>query len=108
MATRHLQIDDFPTTHKSGRKKWYLIPLVALATILVTVAVLLAAKWPFTQARVIQRLQQATATTVQIGSFHEEYFPHPGCVAREVTFRHGTQPLMTIRTLTIRGTFFGL
>jgi AsmA-like C-terminal region len=108
MATRQLELDDSPATYKSGRKKWFLIPLVALATILVTVAVLLAAKWPFTQARVIQRLQQATATTVQIGSFHEEYFPHPGCVAREVTFRHGTQPLMTIRTLTIRGTFFGL
>jgi len=108
MATRHLQIDDFPTTHKSGRKKWYLIPFIVLAAILVAAAVLLAAKWPFTQARVIQRLQQATATTVQIGSFHEEYFPHPGCVAREVTFQHGTQPLMTIRTLTIRGSFFGL
>src|SRR5690348_9105959 len=108
MATRHLQIDDFSTTHKSDRKKWYLIPFIVLAAILVAAAVLLAAKWPFTQARVIQRLQQATATTVQIGSFHEEYFPHPGCVAGEVTFQHGTQPLMTIRTLTIRGSFFGL
>ncbi|HKW25181.1 MAG TPA: AsmA-like C-terminal region-containing protein [Terriglobales bacterium] len=108
MSTRQLELEDFPATHKSGRKKWFLIPLVVLAVILVAAAVLLAVKWPFTQARVIQRLQQATATTVQIGSFHEEYFPHPGCVAREVTFRHGTQPLMTIRTLTIRGSFFGL
>ncbi|HKT67930.1 MAG TPA: hypothetical protein VJP83_00770, partial [Terriglobales bacterium] len=108
MSARQLELDDLPATHKSGRKKWFLIPLIVLAAILVAAAVLLAVKWPFTQARVMQRLQQATATTVQIGSFHEEYFPHPGCVAREVTFRHGTQPLMTIHSLTIRGSFFGL
>lgn len=108
MSARQLELDDLPATHKSGRKEWFLIPLIVLAAILVAAAVLLAVKWPFTQARVMQRLQQATATTVQIGSFHEEYFPHPGCVAREVTFRHGTQPLMTISTLTIRGSFFGL
>lgn len=108
MSSRQLRLDDFPATHKSGRKKWFLIPLIVLAAILAAAAVLLAVKWPFTQARVIERLQQATATSVQIGNFKEEYFPHPGCVARQVTFQQGSHALMSIQTLTIRGSFFGL
>ncbi|HKW27348.1 MAG TPA: AsmA-like C-terminal region-containing protein [Terriglobales bacterium] len=108
MSTRQLRLDDFPATHKSGRKKWFLIPFIVLAAIVAAAAVLLALKWPFTKARVVERLQQATATRVQIGSFHEEYFPHPGCVARQVTFQQGSQPLMSIQALTIRSSFFGL
>jgi hypothetical protein len=108
MATRLLQTDELPSTHKSGRKKWFLIAVIVLAAIVVAAAVLFAMKWPFTQARVIERLQQATATTVQIGSFQQAYFPHPGCVAKQVTFQQGSHPLMTIQTLTVRGSFFGL
>ncbi len=110
MATRHLQLDEFSAAQKSGKKKWPLIALIVLAAIVVTTAVLLALKWPFTQARVIQRLGQATATSVHIGSFQQQYFPHPGCVAKQVTFQQmgEHQPLMTIQTLTIRGSFFGL
>jgi hypothetical protein len=110
MATRQLQTDDFPATRRSGARKCFLIGLIVLAAIVVAAAVLLAVKWPFTKARVVERLQEATATTVQIGSLKEEYFPHPGCVAKQVTFqqRGGHQPLMSIQTLSIRGSFFGL
>jgi hypothetical protein len=110
MATRHLQIDELPATRKSRTKRWFLLGLIVLAAVVLAAAVLLAVKWPFTQARVIERLQQATATTVQIDSFKEEYFPHPGCVAKQITFQQkgGHQPLMTIQTLTIGGSFFGL
>lgn len=110
MATRHLQLDDLPRTHRAGGKKWLIIALIVLAAIVVAAAVLLAINWPFTRERVTQRLQQATATSVQMGSFKAEYFPHPGCVAEQVTFQQAKnpQPLMTIHTLTIRGSFFGL
>lgn len=110
MATRQLQIDDLPGTHRAGTKKWLIISLIVLAVIVAVAAVLLALKWPFTRARVTQRLQEATATTVQMAGFKAEYFPHPGCVAEQVTFQKAgtSQPLMTIRTLTIRGNFFGL
>ncbi|MGE5725001.1 MAG: hypothetical protein ACM34G_07495, partial [Acidobacteriota bacterium] len=110
MATRQLQIDDLPGTHRAGTKKWLIISLIVLAVIVAVAAVLLALKWPFTRERVTQRLQEATATTVQMAGFKAEYFPHPGCVAEQVTFQKAgtSQPLMTIRTLTIRGNFFGL
>jgi hypothetical protein len=110
MATRQLQTDDFPATRRSGTRKWFLIGLIVLASIVAAAAVLLAVKWPFTKVRVVERLQEATATRVQIGSFHGEYFPHPGCVAKQVTFQQkgADQPLMSIQTLTIRSSFFGL
>lgn len=110
MATHPLDLDDLPRAHKSGVKKWALLALLTLGAIVLAAGALLAVKWPFTRARVIARLQQATATSVQIGSFQEEYFPHPGCLARQVTFQQsgGHQPLMTIQTLVIRGSFFGL
>ncbi len=110
MATHSLDVDDLPRTHKSGVKKWALLALLVLGAIVIAAGALLAVKWPFTRKRVIARLQQTTATAVQIGSFHEEYFPHPGCLARQVTFQQsgGHQPLMTIQTLAIRGSFFGL
>ena len=46
------------------------------------------------------------------GSFHATYFPHPGCVLEQVIFQHnpksGTPPLITIKRITIRGTFTGI
>jgi AsmA-like protein len=110
MATRQLQIHDLPGTHKAGAKKWLIISLIVLAAMVTAAAVLLAIKWPFTRERVTHQLQDATETTVQIGSFKPEYFPYPGCVAQQVTFRKAgnSQPLMTVGTLTIQGSFFGL
>lgn len=111
MATHQLEIDDSPRGHKSGTKKWVLLALLVLGAIAMAAGALLAVKWPFTRERVIRQLQEATATTVQLRSFHAQYFPHPGCVAEQVTFwgkARTSKPLMRIQTLTIRGTFFGL
>lgn len=111
MATHQLRIDHPPATRAHHAKKWLLIALLVLGAILLAAGVLLALKWPFTRQRVTQRLQRATATSVHIGRFKALYFPHPGCVAEELTFRaprNPAQPLMTIRTLTIRSSFFGL
>jgi hypothetical protein len=111
MATHQLEIDHLPGAHKSGAKKWVLLALLVAAAIVIAAGTVLAVKWPFTRERVIRQLQQATATTVQMGRFRAVYFPHPGCVAEQVTFwgkPDSSQPLMWIRTLTIRGSFFGL
>ncbi|HEV2115117.1 MAG TPA: AsmA-like C-terminal region-containing protein [Terriglobales bacterium] len=109
MATQHFPVDDLPGTHQTGGKKWLGVGLIVVGAI-VLAAILLAVKWPFTKERVMRRLQEATAATVKIGGFTPKYFPHPGGVAQQVTFQQkpGGQPLMTIRTLTIRGSFLGL
>lgn len=111
MATQQWPVDEVDDRKPPRRKKWPFVGLIVLGAIIVAAAILLAVKWPFTQERVTKRLQDATATTVRMGSFHAQYFPHPGCIARDVVFRPtrpGSRPLMRIQTLTIRASFFGL
>jgi len=77
---------------------------------------LLAANWPFTREAMIKRLEQASSTRVEMRGFHSTFFPHPGCIAEDVTFRpivpaNGPKPqnpVITIRRLAIESTFFGL
>jgi hypothetical protein len=68
--------------------------------------------WPFTEEAVVKSLEEASSSKVQIGAFQTSYFPHPGCVARNVVFRHQTEnaipPLITIRELTVQGSFLGM
>ncbi|HUI84268.1 MAG TPA: AsmA-like C-terminal region-containing protein [Candidatus Binatia bacterium] len=89
--------------------------LIATAAVLAGIAVLVAVvahKWPFTRNSVIQALQQQSGSVVQVGNFRYMFFPHPGCVAGQVTFRRGpgpnAPPLMTVRELTIVGSYHGL
>jgi hypothetical protein len=67
--------------------------------------------WPFEQQSVIQDLQAASDSQVQIRAFHSRYFPYPGCTLDGVVFVHGTDattPLITIEKLSIRGTYLGI
>jgi AsmA-like C-terminal region len=100
---------------KSPRKYvfWGLLGVAALAGILLG---LLAANWPFTQESIIKRLEQASSTRVEMRGFQKTFFPYPGCIAEEVTFRpiasasgpSPQTPVITIRRLAIESTFLGL
>ena len=85
---------------------------IAIAVVAALALVLLAMYWPFTRQAVIKSLQDASSSTVEIAHFHGTYFPFPGCVAEEVTFRRSsdpnTPPLMTVGKLTIQGSYPGL
>ncbi len=73
--------------------------------------VLLSHWWPFEQGRVIQDLQEASDSQVQVRSFQKTYFPHPGCVLEGVVFTRGTasmRPLISIERLTITGSYLGI
>src|SRR5260370_14363233 len=87
-----------------------LILILAGATL--CVAVLLWSRlWPFTEARVLQNLREASDSQVQVRVFHRTYFPYPGCILEGVVFYHGSgagRPLITIEKLTVRGTYLGL
>jgi AsmA-like C-terminal region len=73
--------------------------------------ILLARAWPFTREAVITALQDRFARTVEIRSFRSTYFP-PGCIAEGVSFLHrehkGLPPLISIRKLTVQGSYGGL
>ena len=66
----------------------WVIAAAALALLGFSAFVFLLRDWPFTEEAVVKSLEEASASKVQIGSFHTSYFPHPGCVAQNVTFRH--------------------
>ncbi len=73
---------------------------------------LLAFFWPFKLDAVLKELADESDSKVTAGSFHATYFPHPGCVLENVIFQHnpksGTPPLITVKRITIRGTFIGI
>jgi hypothetical protein len=85
---------------------------IAIAVVAAVALVLLTMYWPFTRQAVIKSLQNASSSTVEIAHFHGTYFPFPGCVAEEVTFRRSSDPnappLMTVGKLTIQGSYPGL
>ncbi|HEX3105201.1 MAG TPA: AsmA-like C-terminal region-containing protein [Terriglobales bacterium] len=97
-----------------GQKfRWVLLAVSIFAVIFLG---LMAAKWPFTRPAMTKRLERASSAQVEMRSFHSTYFPFPGCVAEDVVFRQKnsssgekpSEPIITIRKLTIESTFSGL
>ena len=93
-------------------RRWLAAGALAVAVAMIVTLLLVARNWPFTRDKVMEDLAEATSSTVAIRSFHQMYFPHPGCIAEGVTFRRDrnpqTTPLITIPRLTIVGSFTGL
>jgi len=100
-----------PVRKRRGHKLVLTICAVAVLALLATAAILLAVKWPFTQARMLEELATVTSGSVQIHGFRTTYFP-PGCVMERVEFRQagnsGSPPLLTAERLTIRANYRGL
>ena len=87
------------------------IMLIVLAC--VAFAMILAVlKWPFNRDAIVTALRQQSGGEVQVGSFRNQFWPKPGCVVDQVTFRHPGdqkgQPYLTIQRLAITTSFAGL
>lgn len=85
--------------------------VLAAAVLVCAIALAMIRWWPFGQASVLQNLREAGDSQVQVRSFHETYFPSPGCVLEGVAFIHGpadSKPLITVEKLTIRGSYSDL
>ena len=90
-----------------GKAAWIAIAVVVV--LLIVVGTLLALHWPFTPAALIGSLEQDAQGQVEMGSVREIYFPHPGCVAENVVIhRDPSSPKLTIRRLTIVGSYLGM
>ncbi len=77
---------------------------MALAAIAIILVIVAAIKSPFTQSKVSESLENIVHSKVSFGKFHTVYFPHPGCVAENVTFVRSpnaadTPPLVTIQRM---------
>jgi hypothetical protein len=92
-------------------KRWLLGIVAALAVVAGVWVFLLIWNWPFKEQAVIKALQDRFARQVEIRGFRLTYFP-PGCVATGVSFLHRKRrdlpPLITVATLTVRGSYHGL
>jgi hypothetical protein len=86
------------------RRRAITIVVVVLLGLLTIATIPLVAEWPFTQARVVERLESALPANVRIRSFRMQYFP-PGCVIEGAELRSkngpGAVPLMTVGRLVI-------
>src|SRR5689334_14935073 len=92
------------------RKRRLLLLLVVAAALSGTAVVLFVRNWPFTEAKILADLGEATSSQVEIKGFKQTFIPSPGCIAENVTFRRGNEstPLITVQKLTIRGSYSGL
>ena len=85
---------------------------LGIAAVFLFAIFLLAFFWPFRLDTVTKELADESDSKVSAGSFHATYFPHPGCVLEQVIFQHnpknGAPPLITVKRITIRGTFTGI
>jgi len=112
-SVMHTQIEERQSERRSAgapvRRGIWIVAIVLLIGLAVLVVVA-AREWPFTRETVIKSLRQQAGSAVQIGNFRETYFPHPGCIAENVTFRQdpSAPALITIQTLTIVGSYHGL
>ena len=92
-------------------RRWIITGVAALLAVLAISAPLLIMNWPFTEAAVVKALQDRFARDVKIGTFRRTYFP-PGFIAQNLEFLHRRRqdlpPLITVQTLTVRGSYSGL
>jgi len=94
-----------------SKKRWVILvaPLLTLSAF----AALVLLRWPFSQQRIVQSLQETFPATVTIQNFRPTYFPHPGCVAEGVSFRRlgsfaQTPPIVSIEELQIQAHYLDL
>ena len=104
-----------PAQMRSGRQRRFgkiaILAVIVAVAALCAFALVLSRKWPFAQSPVLQNLQEASDSQVQFRTFHETFFPSPGCILEGLVFHHEpgeTKPLITIRKLTIQGSYVGL
>jgi AsmA-like C-terminal region len=70
------------------------------------VLLVLAAEWPFTREATIRSLERVSASDVQVINFHKTFFPSPGYIAQDVTFkRPGSRPIATVGKITCKATW---
>lgn len=102
------------TRHQGRQRRSGKIVIVILIVVCVTIGAIafgLSRKWPFAQAQILQDLQEASDSQLQVRSFRQTYFPSPGCILEGLVFHHEpgqAKPLITIEKLTIQGSYLGL
>jgi len=110
-VTTSVVFQSVKSTRRTREHKTVLRLAVAAAAAICVVLLLWAGLWPFQQKPVVQDLEKASDSQLQLRAFHRTYFPFPGCVLEGLRFSHGSNagtPLITIERLIIRGSYLGI
>lgn len=95
-----------------GRRRGFWLAIFGGALLVLVAAILLIASLSYRQKIVVQDLEEATGTRLQIKNFRQTYLPHPGCVIEGLTFAlkgpSQAAPLISIRKLTVSGSYLRL
>ena len=93
-------------TDSRWRYRWLVWIAAAVVAMGCVVVIVVAIKSPFSQGKVAQSLEETVRAKVTFGKFRMTYFPHPGCVAENVTFSRtgspaNSAPLVTVQRVEI-------
>jgi len=98
---------------KNGRRRriFSVLTVFAVCVVVLGAVVLVLCRRAFSQPAVLQDLQEASDSQVEVRSFRQIFFPVPGCILEGVVFRHGLpqiNPLISVEKLIVRGSYLGL
>lgn len=110
MASTLTNGNDVVTAVKRHRGKLLLGALGIVLLLAILVVAVVVPKWPFREADMRQRIEQASHSKATIGRFHQSFFPHPGCVLEDVilTPQNPDWPQVKIHRLQVEGLYRGL
>ena len=81
--------------------------VLTLAVLLAGAAGLLVWKFPFHRDAIVERIKSRTRTQVDIGAFHEKWFP-PGFSAEQVRLSDAAGDVLAIDSITVEDGYWGL
>lgn len=84
-----------------------------VATVFIVTIVLLARYLLYSERQVTGSLREGPSTAIKVEHFKAIYFPHPGCIIEGLSIRSNSgdphaPPLITVRKLTIQGSYADL
>ena len=100
-----------PHAHINHRR-WLKVCAIVAAALIVT-AILLARYLLYSERQVTESLRETPSTAIKVEHFKAIYFPHPGCIVEGLSIRSNSSdpdspPLITVRKLTIQGSYADL
>ena len=71
--------------------------------------IILRLKWPFSRQELTESVQEIVPGDVQMERFRSTFFPHPGCVAENVTVKRSAgTPLVSVQRIAIEARYIDI